>query len=201
MGNAFFILKCSQCDINALFRFHFAEEAGADEGIEAEVLLALAGFGVNGCIGFGLVQLGFETGLPLLERGKFFERGRMKDLVRLGAGLFETELVLQFFALCRVLLPVARVLYLVGFRLRHAFDAAFGVTIGFAAADGAAFGVRAVQLTDGVFEYCSCHVDIFLVAFFPVAVFPAKREQPNAKLGGYVILYLRLCYSSMSVIT
>ena len=84
--------------------------------------------------------------------------GGEKDTVGFGASLFETELMLQLFALCRVLLPVARVLDLVGFRLRHAFDAAFGVTIGFAAADGSAFGVRAVQLTDGVFEYSSCHV-------------------------------------------
>ena len=39
--------------LNGGILFHFAEEAGADEGIEAEVLLALAGFWVNGCIGFG----------------------------------------------------------------------------------------------------------------------------------------------------
>ena len=57
------------------------------------------------------------------------------------------------------------------------------------------------ELADGVFEYSSCHVDIFLVAFFPVAVFPAKREQPSAKLGGYIILYLRLRYSCRSEIT
>ena len=56
--------------------FELAEEACADEGIEAEVLLALAGFGIDGCIGFGLVQLGIEAGLPVLERGKFFGSGR-----------------------------------------------------------------------------------------------------------------------------
>ena len=50
MGNAFFILKCSQCDIKALFRFHFTEEAGADEGIEAEIGLVAAGVGVDGIV-------------------------------------------------------------------------------------------------------------------------------------------------------
>ncbi len=38
-----------------------AKEAGADEGIEAEVLLAFACFGVDGRIGFGLVELGIEA--------------------------------------------------------------------------------------------------------------------------------------------
>ena len=37
---------------------------------------------------------------------------------------------------------------------RHAFDAAFGITVGFAAIDCAAFGKCAVEFTDGVFKYC-----------------------------------------------
>ena len=144
-----------------------AQEACADEGIDAEVLLAFACFGIDGCIGFGLVQLGIEAGLSVLERGKFFGSGRCsimgggislrfgreEDTVCFGAGLLETELMLQFFALCRILLPVAGVHDLVRLRVGHSFDAAFGITVGFAAIDCAAFSKCAVEFTNGVFEY------------------------------------------------
>ena len=100
---------------------HLAHEAGADEGIEAEVDLALVGGRVNGSFGFGFLQLGFEAVLPVTERGEVFGRGRsglgvrrgirmggcvssgigfgverQEDAFGLGASLFETELMLQF---------------------------------------------------------------------------------------------------------
>lgn len=36
--------------------FHFAEEAGADEGIEAEIDLVAACVGIDGRFGFGLLE-------------------------------------------------------------------------------------------------------------------------------------------------
>ena len=158
--------------------FHLAQEACADEGIEAEVLLAFARFGVNGCIGFGFFQLGFEAVLPVLERSQFFGGRRCRcaigmvsgvgssigqrfgwkqDAVGFGAGLLETKLMLQFLSLSRFLFPVAWVLNFVGFMLGHAFDVSFGITISLAAGDCSALGERAVEFTDRVFKYCSCH--------------------------------------------
>lgn len=157
--------------------FHLAQEACADEGIETEVLLAFARFGVDGCIGFGFVQLGFEAVLPVLERSQFFGGRRCRavgmvgrvgssirqrfgwkqDAVGFGAGLLETKLMLQFLSLCRFLFPVAWVLNFVGFMLGHAFDVSLGITISLATGDCSAFGERAVEFTDRVFKYCSCH--------------------------------------------
>ena len=154
-----------------------AQEACADEGIEAEVLLAFACFGIDGCIGFGFVQLGFEAVLPVLERSQFFggrrcravgmvgrvgssirqRFGRKQDTVGFCAGLLETKLMLQFLSLCRFLFPVAWVLNFVGFMLGHAFDVSFGIAISLTASDCSAFGERAVEFTDRVFKYCSCH--------------------------------------------
>ena len=157
--------------------FHLAQEACADKGIEAEVLLAFACFGIDGCIGFGFIQLGFEAVLPVLERSQFFGGRRCRavgmvgrvgssirqrfgwkqDAVGFCAGLLETKLMLQFLSLSRFLFPVAWVLNFVGFMLGHAFDVSFGIAISLAAGDCSAFGERAVEFTDRVFKYCSCH--------------------------------------------
>ena len=59
-------------DRNLCMSFHFSQKAGTDEGIEAEIGLVTAGVGVDGCFGFGLLKLGFEAVLPVLERGKVF---------------------------------------------------------------------------------------------------------------------------------
>ena len=177
--------------------FHLAQEACADEGIEAEVLLAFARFGVDGCIEFGFFQLGFEAVLPVLERSQFFGGRRCRcaigmvsgvgssirqrfgwkqDAVGFCAGLLETKLMLQFLSLSRFLFPVAWVLNFVGFMLGHAFDVSFGITISLAAGDCSAFGERAVEFTDRVFKYCSCHslcyflflgIDFFLRGWYP----------------------------------
>lgn len=152
--------------------FHLAQEACADEGIEAEVLLAFACFGIDGCIGFGFVQLGFEAVLPVLERSQFFGGRRCRavgmvggvgssirqrfgwkqDAVGFCAGLLETKLMLQFLSLSRFLFPVAWVLNFVGFMLGHAFDVSFGIAISLAAGDCSAFGERAVEFADRVFR-------------------------------------------------
>ena len=167
---------------------HLAHEAGADEGIEAEVDLALVGGRVNGSFGFRLLQLGFEAVLPVTERGEVFggrrsgtgvRRGirmggcvsgsigfgveRQEDAFGLGAGLLETELMLQFLARGGFLLPVAGIHDLVRLVHAHAFDTAVGVTEGFAAVDSAVFGVRAVHLTDVVVVNCFCHSSFMFV--------------------------------------
>ena len=176
--------------LNGSRLFHLAQEACADEGIEAEVLLAFARFGVDGCIGFGFVQLGFEAVLPVLERSQFFGGRRCRcaigmvsgvgssirqrfgwkqDAVGFCAGLLETKLMLQFLSLSRFLFPVAWVLNFVGFMLGHAFDVSFGIAISLAAGDCSAFGERAVEFTDRVFKYCSCHSLCYfwgLICFF-----------------------------------
>ena len=61
-------------DRNLCMSFHFAQQAGADEGIEAEIGFVAACVGIDGCIGFGLFELGFEAVLPILERSKVFGR-------------------------------------------------------------------------------------------------------------------------------
>ena len=73
--------------------FHFAQQAGADEGIEAEIGFVAACVGVDGRFGFGLLELGFEAILPILERGKVFGRRRVvrrkRRVGRLGGLRFE----------------------------------------------------------------------------------------------------------------
>ena len=177
-----------------------AQEACADEGIEAEILLAFARFGVDGCIGFGFFQLGFEAVLPILERCQFFGGRRCRavgmvgrvgssirqrfgwkqDTVGFGAGLLETKLMLQFLSLSRFLFPVAWVLNFVGFMLGHAFDVSFGIAISLAAGDRSAFGERAAEFTDRVFKYSFCHSLCYFL-FLVIVFFCAGMVSPPYK--------------------
>ena len=59
------VLLCLGCTL-----LHFAQEAGANEGIEAEVDLALVCVRVDGCFGFAFLQLRVEAVLPITERGE-----------------------------------------------------------------------------------------------------------------------------------
>ena len=165
--------------------FHFTQEASADEGIEAVVGLVATCVGVDGGFGFGLLELGFETVSPVLERGKFFGRRRVvrwKRRVRLVSGLrfevfgghedalglgtsgFKTKLMLQFLAFRGILLPVTRIENLIRFRLGGSDDFAVFVTVILAAMDGSVLGQCAANLLDGVLINNFCHVFLSLLS-------------------------------------
>ena len=162
-----------------------SEKTCADEGIEAEIGLVTAGVGVDGRFGFGLLKLGFEAVLPVLERGKVFGCGhvvrRKRRVGRLGGlrfevfgshentlGLgtrgFEPKLMLQFLAFRGILLPIAGIENLVRFRLGGSDDFAVCVTVILAAMDGSVLGQCAADLLDGVLINNFSHVFFSLLS-------------------------------------
>ena len=165
-------------DRNLCMSFHFAQQAGADEGIEAVIGLVAACVGIDGCFGFGLLKLGFEAVLPVLERSKVFGSGRCsimgggislrfggeKDALGLGTRGFEPKLMLQFLAFRGILLPVARIENLVRFRLGGSDDFAVCVTVILAAVDGSVLGQCAANFLDGVLINNFCHVFFSLLS-------------------------------------
>ena len=154
--------------------WHLSQEAGADEGIEAEIGLVAAGIRVDGGFGFGFLELCFVAVLPVLERSEIFGRwcvtgmflgfGRHEDAFGFGTGGFEAKLMLQFFAFCGISLPVARIKNLVGFGLGCSDDFALFVTVILAAMDRAVLGKGAADFMDGVVINYFCHINrVFLL--------------------------------------
>ena len=172
-------------DRNLCISFHFAQQAGADEGIEAEIGFVAACIGVDGRFGFGLLELGFEAVLPVLERSKVFGRRRVvrrkrrvgrlgglrfevfgshENTLGLGTRGFEPKLMLQFLAFRGILLPVAGIENLVRFGLGGSDDFAVCVTVILAAMDGSVLGQCAANLLDGVLINNFCHVFFLLLS-------------------------------------
>ena len=170
------------CDFgkNRQKSWHLSQKAGADEGIEAEIGLVAAGVGVDGGFGFGLLELGFEAVLPVLERNKVFGRrrevrrkrrvgrlgglrfevfGSHENTLGLGTSGFETKLMLQFLAFRGILLPVARIENLVRFGFGGSDDFAVCVTVILAAVDGSVLGECAADFLNGVLINDRCHVN------------------------------------------
>ena len=149
-----------------------AHEAGADEGIEAGVALALAGVGVDGCVLFGTTELLPEAGLPVAERGEVFFGGECtvvcggigirigseEDAFGFGRCGSEAVLALQLLAGGGVLLPVPGMPYCVRLRCGFIDDATFVVAIGFAAVDDAASLERSANIADRVEVIDLCHI-------------------------------------------
>ena len=165
--------------------WHLSQKAGADEGIEAEIGFVAACIGVDGRFGFGLLELGFEAVLPVLERSKVFGRRRVvrrkrrvgrlgglrfevfgshENTLGLGTRGFEPKLMLQFLAFRGILLPVAGIENLVRFRLGGSDDFAVCVTVILAAMDGSVLGQCAANLLDGVLINNFCHVFFLLLS-------------------------------------
>ncbi len=138
-----------------------------------------AGVGVDRCFGFGLLELGFEAILPVLERGKVSGRRRVvrwkrrvgrlgglrfevfgshENTLGLGTRGFEPKLMLQFLAFRGILFPVAGIENLVRFGLGSSDDFAVCVTVILAAVDGSVLGQCAAYLLDGVLINNFCHV-------------------------------------------
>jgi len=141
--------------------WHLSQKASSNESIEAEIGFVAAGVRVDGRFGFGLLKLGFEAVLPVLERGKVFGRRRVvrrkrrvgrlgglrfevfgshENTLGLGTRDFESKLMLQFLAFRGILLPVARIENLVRFGFGGSDDFAVCVTVILAAVDGSVLG-------------------------------------------------------------
>jgi len=159
--------------------WHLSQKASSNESIEAEIGFVAAGVRVDGRFGFGLLKLGFEAVLPVLERGKVFGRRRVvrrkrrvgrlgglrfevfgshENTLGLGTRDFETKLMLQFLAFRGILLPVAGIENLVRFGLGSSDDFAVCVTVILAAVDSSVLGQCAADLLDGVLINNFCHV-------------------------------------------
>lgn len=153
--------------------FQIAHDNHADEGLELDVTFTLAGDGINGGFGVGVIasdarELGSEARLPCLKLSQLFGCGVVLGLgVRLDTHHFDPRLAEA--VVVRLLgrsegrfVVITGVGPVIDFLFATFNDFAVGRTKHLLTVDGSVFLDGAMDVGDGEFELCCSHMIVFV---------------------------------------